>query len=170
MRGPGPSPRTESHALLRTSAGVVAALWISRFDAGPGLRAWFERKLRAVPGKPIVITFDDAYLDFYDNAWPLLQHYGFPATVFVPTGHVGGDAAWDSTHGQPAPIMGWDQIVRLGAAGVQIGSRSCCHRPMTELAVGSAGGCHRGRNRNSPKIWADRSRRTAIRSVRPTPV
>ena len=96
-------------------------------------KAWFERKVRAIPGKPIVLTFDDAYTDFYENAWPLLRHYGFAATVFVPTDHVGRNAAWDSEHGPPAPIMSWDQITRLSAAGVQFGSHSCCHRRMTEL-------------------------------------
>jgi hypothetical protein len=38
-----------------------------------------------MPPKPIVLTFDDGYRDFYTDAWPLLRQYGFPATVYVIT-------------------------------------------------------------------------------------
>ena len=42
------------------------------------------------PGKPIfvVITFDDGYQDFYTEAFPVLQNYGYTATVFLPTGFI----------------------------------------------------------------------------------
>lgn len=81
--------------------------------------------------KPIVLTFDDAYADFYDTAWPLLRRHGFPATVFVPTGFVGGRAEWDADHGTPAPLMDWPQIVALQAEGVEFGSHGHRHFAMT---------------------------------------
>src|SRR5204862_6683810 len=31
----------------------------------------------ALPGRPVALTFDDAYVDFMDRALPLLQQYGF---------------------------------------------------------------------------------------------
>jgi peptidoglycan/xylan/chitin deacetylase (PgdA/CDA1 family) len=40
-------------------------------------------------GKSVVLTFDDGYQDNYSNAFPTLQRYGFPATLFVTTGHIG---------------------------------------------------------------------------------
>jgi len=36
-----------------------------------------------------VITFDDGYRDFYDEAFPVLNDLGLPATVVVPTGYIG---------------------------------------------------------------------------------
>ena len=43
-----------------------------------------ERR-RNLNGKPVLITFDDAYCDFAANAWPVLQQYRLPVTLFVPT-------------------------------------------------------------------------------------
>jgi peptidoglycan/xylan/chitin deacetylase (PgdA/CDA1 family) len=38
---------------------------------------------QALPERAVLITFDDAYRDFGDIAWPILRRYGLPATVFV---------------------------------------------------------------------------------------
>ncbi|MFN7964626.1 MAG: polysaccharide deacetylase family protein [Acidobacteriota bacterium] len=42
----------------------------------------------ALPSKPIVLTFDDGYLDNWVYAAPLLKKYGFTGTVFVPSDFV----------------------------------------------------------------------------------
>ena len=42
------------------------------------------------PPHTVVVTVDDGYRDFYENAYPLLRQYGIPATLFVPTGFVDG--------------------------------------------------------------------------------
>ena len=38
--------------------------------------------------KSIAITFDDGYVDFFRNAYPLLKKYQIPATVFIATGNI----------------------------------------------------------------------------------
>jgi peptidoglycan/xylan/chitin deacetylase (PgdA/CDA1 family) len=49
----------------------------------------------ALPPRPIVITFDDGYLDNYTNAFPILRQLGMTATIFVSTGYVGAtDTYW----------------------------------------------------------------------------
>jgi len=43
----------------------------------------------------VVLTFDDGFLDFYENAFPVLKKYSFPATVFSVTGQTGGISNWE---------------------------------------------------------------------------
>ena len=41
------------------------------------------------PDRALVITFDDGYQTVYDEAFPVLQRYGMPATVFLTVGEKG---------------------------------------------------------------------------------
>ncbi len=36
-----------------------------------------------LPHKPIILTFDDGYLDVYQNAYPILQEAGYTATMYL---------------------------------------------------------------------------------------
>lgn len=51
-----------------------------------------ETRLRS---DSVAITFDDGFRDNYDLAFPILQKYEIPATIFVTTGFVGkSDLLW----------------------------------------------------------------------------
>lgn len=49
----------------------------------------------------VAVTFDDAYLDTYQYAFPVLKRYDVPATVFVPTAFIesGRKFWWDRLAG-----------------------------------------------------------------------
>lgn len=40
-----------------------------------------------LPPRAMLVTFDDAYCDFEEYAWPILRRYGIPVTLFVPTAY-----------------------------------------------------------------------------------
>ena len=89
--------------------------------------------LDAVPRstRPLVaITFDDGYLDNYEHAFPTLVRHRLPAAFFVSTGLIGthGRFPHDVRRGNPAiPLMGWDQLREMAAAGFTIGSHTVNH-------------------------------------------
>jgi peptidoglycan/xylan/chitin deacetylase (PgdA/CDA1 family) len=87
-----------------------------------------------LPGQPVMISFDDAYLDTATTAWPILRSNDFFAEVFVVTDLVGVAALWDASHGAPAPLMDWDTIIRLRREGVQFGSHLATHTPAPHLS------------------------------------
>jgi len=71
-----------------------------------------------LPEKPVLLTFDDGYLDNYTAAFPLLQEYGFKATFFIITDFV--DLGREG-------YMTWPMIEELSRAGHRIESHSRTH-------------------------------------------
>jgi peptidoglycan/xylan/chitin deacetylase (PgdA/CDA1 family) len=59
-----------------------------------------RRGRMAVPERALLVTFDDAYLDFATGAWPVLRRHGLPVTMFVPTAYPDSDVRfwWDRLH------------------------------------------------------------------------
>jgi peptidoglycan/xylan/chitin deacetylase (PgdA/CDA1 family) len=56
----------------------------------------------SVTGFRIMITFDDGYLDNYQNAFPVLRTLGLPAVFFLPTSYI-----------DTSRVPWWDQIAHL---------------------------------------------------------
>lgn len=76
-----------------------------------------------LPNKPIVITFDDGYLDNYTNAFPILLEYSMKASFYIITSMVGQDNRMTSA-----------QIREMASEGMDFGSHTVTHRPLAELA------------------------------------
>lgn len=52
---------------------------------------------RAPAGRPVLLTFDDAYVSVMAHALPLLRQYGMTAALFVPSAYIGGRNEWDGS-------------------------------------------------------------------------
>jgi peptidoglycan/xylan/chitin deacetylase (PgdA/CDA1 family) len=88
-----------------------------------------------LPRRPVLITFDDGYCDFYDHAWPVLRKLAFPSLMFVVAGKVGDRSDWDQAFGRAEPLMSWRQLSEISAGGVTIGSHSLMHRRFSRLDI-----------------------------------
>ena len=84
----------------------------------------------------VAITFDDAYHNVYQLAYPELIKRNIPAALFVPAGLVGRYNSWDYIQNQNYPylkIMEWDQLKELDSDFIEIGSHGYNHRRMASL-------------------------------------
>lgn len=75
-----------------------------------------------LPEKPIVLTFDDGYIDNYEYAFPVLQKFGFSGTFFILT---------DVTDRAQPGYMTWDMIREMHAAGMDIQVHGREHHDMS---------------------------------------
>ena len=44
---------------------------------------------KTLPARCVVLTFDDGFADNYTQAYPILQRFGFPATIFLTVAFIG---------------------------------------------------------------------------------
>lgn len=65
---------------------------------------------KQLPPRSVVLTFDDGYLGQYENAYPILKKFGFPATFFVHTSVVGVKTGKDH--------ITWEQLQALDKEGL----------------------------------------------------
>ena len=98
------------------------------------LKGWDDEK--ALPPRPVVLTFDDGFRNVYEHALPCLTELGFRATVFPVAGWLGRDNAWPSQPpGVPRlPLMNSAQLRELVAAGWGMGAHTVDHPFLTDCA------------------------------------
>ena len=73
---------------------------------------------KKIPNRAVVITIDDGYRSVYDHAWPILQEFGYPFTVFIYV---------KATENKHWNYMTWDQAREMKAAGVDFQNHSFAH-------------------------------------------
>jgi len=104
-----------------TPSNFVAQMtWLANHGYHPinfaDLRAYFLGRA-PLPARPVVLTFDDGYLDFYTTAFPVLQALGFKAVSYIVSGFLDRDA-----------YMTGEELLQLDRSGlVEIGSHTVEH-------------------------------------------
>jgi peptidoglycan/xylan/chitin deacetylase (PgdA/CDA1 family) len=79
--------------------------------------------------RPVSITFDDGFRDFYTAAWPLLRRHGFTATMYLPTGFVSNKRK----SFRDKECLTWDEVRELRRQGIRFGSHTVTHPKLYEL-------------------------------------
>ena len=76
-----------------------------------------------LPEKPVILSFDDGYEDNWRVVLPMLEERGMKAVFYVVTNDIG----------QPG-YMTWDNLFDLERSGMEIGSHTANHIPLTKLS------------------------------------
>jgi peptidoglycan/xylan/chitin deacetylase (PgdA/CDA1 family) len=70
----------------------------------------------ALPPRPIVISFDDGDVSVFENAYPIMQEYGFRGILYLVGNYLGAQGYMDAS-----------QIKEMTSNGWEIGSHSMSH-------------------------------------------
>ncbi|MEX5214718.1 MAG: polysaccharide deacetylase family protein [Nitrospiraceae bacterium] len=88
------------------------------------------------PERTCVLTFDDGYDSVYQEAFPVLQQYGFTATVFLVTAYCGKTNDWPG-HRSPIgdrALLSWPHIAEMAGHGITFGSHTNTHPDLVRIS------------------------------------
>jgi len=80
------------------------------------------RNGKRLPAKPFVITFDDGHQSFHGTGVPVLEKYGFSATMFLITSRIGNKGYLD-----------WPEIIELSERNIDFESHGVMHSILTRI-------------------------------------
>jgi peptidoglycan/xylan/chitin deacetylase (PgdA/CDA1 family) len=91
------------------------------------------------PPRPVILTFDDGYDSLYTIVRPILNEYGFKATVFLITKYIGTAERMDNHWDAPEAHYGvnmllWPEVTTLAAEGYAFGSHTQSHPYLTAIS------------------------------------
>ena len=86
-----------------------------------------KKGLQELPEKPVILTFDDGYENNYTVLWPILKEKNLKATVFMVTNDIGREG-----------YLTWGQLKEMQDGGIEIGSHTANHLPLTEMDLNQA--------------------------------
>ena len=107
---------------------ITSAAWV----------AWC-RSAESMPRRPVLLTFDDAYPDLHEYAFPVLADGGYGATLFVPSARLGGENTWDEalragSHPVAHRLLDAADLVAWSRRGIEVGAHSRTHARLPELS------------------------------------
>ncbi|WGD33969.1 polysaccharide deacetylase family protein [Olleya sp. YS] len=84
------------------------------------------------PGKAVIITFDDVYVNQLELAYPLFVKHHLKACFYIPFKYVGGVNTWDEG---VEPIMSVAQLQSLDSEVIELGLHSFAHQRYDQLSL-----------------------------------
>lgn len=135
----------ESHSVISTSVATfkkqMEYLWKECYQTLPLSEvASFIHQRKAFPEKGIVITFDDGYKNVYTDAFPILEQYGFNATIFLITEYCGKLNNWpgQSLSIKRSPLLSWPEIREMSNYGFEFGAHTLTHPDLDLIPIQQA--------------------------------
>ena len=127
---------TRAYYRTATQPRVFAAQMAALDNAGYSVISLGEAVRRLEEGSPaiagsVAITFDDGYRNFYTDAFPILQHYGFTASMFLPTAHIGESCL----RFKGKECLSWSEVRELQRHGFSFGSHTVSHPQLYDLTA-----------------------------------
>ncbi len=90
-----------------------------------------------LPERPVILTFDDGFADFFAEALPVLSQYHVPATLYVATAYVNGTSHWLKRSGESSRrMLTWEQVKDISTSGIDCGAHSHHHLQLDTLSSG----------------------------------
>lgn len=90
----------------------------------------------------VAVTFDDGFVDIFENAFPELMKRNFPFTIFVPTGYLGKYPEWiekEEYRSYRGPVMSEVQLRDIRKYElVTIGSHCVSHTDLRSMDENSS--------------------------------
>lgn len=87
-----------------------------------------------LPSRPIIISFDDGYLDTFTMAYPILKKAGFTATTFVVSGFIGEESHWEGSRENVSRLMTRENILAMSKDGFPFGGHTRTHKNLLSIS------------------------------------
>jgi len=92
-----------------------------------------DPRSQSLPDRTALLTFDDGFASMASVVRPILDRFGYPAVLFVPTAFIGGTNRFDDGNEPEEKICDWSQLRELQRGGVSIQSHGVYHRSFSRL-------------------------------------
>jgi peptidoglycan/xylan/chitin deacetylase (PgdA/CDA1 family) len=124
---PGKASETVTTAAFAEQLAWLAGNGYTTITVAELFNAFYHDLL--LPPKPVILMFDDGYVDVYEHAFSVLKERGFDATIAAISGFVG----------QPE-YLNWDQVEEMSAAGFEVVSHTATHANLAAMSPEEARG------------------------------